>query len=361
MEKLFDGLARKSGMVPGSVIHVGENHRGPVRVTMFNYDADHFDEVELGAIEEAFPLKDRKGVTWVNVEGVHDVAVIESLGQHLDLHPLLLEDIVHTEQRPKLEEYDEHSYIVIRMLYERRQLAVEDDSQLDIESEQVSMVLGSSWVLTFVEDPGDVFDPVRRRIRENKGRIRKQGADYLAYSLIDVIVDAYFAVLERFGDEVDELEAELIDDPKEQHVEEIRAMKRAMMLMRGAVWPVRDVVSGILRGDSKQFKKSTLVYLRDVYDHVNRVVDSVETVREMIAGMMDIYMSTVSNRLNEVMKVLTVIATIFIPLTFLVGVYGMNFQFMPELDWRYGYWVVWGVMVAIGGSLLVYFKRKGWF
>jgi magnesium transporter len=285
--------------------------------------------------------------------------LIEELGRHLDLHPLLLEDIVHTRQRPKLEDFETYTYVVARMLYQRS--AADDDGEIEIESEQVSMVVGPGWVLTFLEDPGDVFDPVRRRLRENKGRLRKLGADYLAYSLLDVVVDNYFAVLERLGEEVDRVEGELLGGTAEAHLEEIRALKRAMIQMRGAVWPLRDVIAGLLRGESKLFKQTTLLYLRDVHDHVVRVAEIGEALRETVAGMMDIYLSSVSNRLNQVMKVLTIIATIFIPLTFIVGVYGMNFDHMPELAWRWGYWVVWGVMVVIAGALLGYFRRKRWF
>ena len=265
---------------------------------------------------------------------------------------------MNTEQRPKIEDYDDYLYIVVRMLYER---AGDDEDTMEIDSEQVSFIVGPNVLITFLEDPGDVFDPVRKRIRENRGRVRKHGADYLAYALIDVIVDNYFTVLERFGDLTEDLEQEVMGDPTIDTLYAIQQMKRAMIQVRRAIWPLRDVVSVLVRGDSSLIKKPTMVFLRDIYDHVVRVVDVVETQREMLGGLMEIYLSTVSNRMNEVMKVLTVIATVFIPLTFIAGVYGMNFTNMPELHWRYGYWYVWCVMLIVGLVMLLYFRRKKWF
>ncbi len=358
MEKLATGLSRKTGMVPGSLVHVGDLGQHPVRITLIDFDADHVVERDVTSFEDCMEFKDTKSVTWVNIEGVHDAPVIERLGECFGLHPLLLEDVMNTEQRPKLEEYEGYLYIVVRMLYERPR---EDDDTMDIDSEQVSFILGPNIVFTFLEDPGDVFDPVRKRIRENRGRVRKHGSDYLVYTLIDVIVDNYFTVLERFGDLAEDLEQDAMGDPTPETLQEIQHVKRAMFMMRRAVWPLRDVISAMLRGDSPLVKQPTMVFLRDVFDHVVRVVDIVETHREMIAGLMDIYLTNVSNRMNEVMKVLTVIATVFIPLTFIAGVYGMNFDDMPELHWRHGYWYVWAIMLSVGLVMLLYFRRKRWF
>jgi magnesium transporter len=358
MQKLAEGVARKAGMIPGTVVHVGDLDRHPVRMTLIEYDQDQVSEREITDVS-ACSERRGPGVCWINVEGVHDPHVIERIGTQFGLHPLLLEDIANTEQRPKLEDYGEHLYIILRMLYERP-VPDTDDGAVEIDSEQVSIILGGNWVITFLEDPGDVFDPVRRRLRENRGRVRKHGADYLAYALMDVVVDNYFTVLERFGDLAEDLEQAAMSDPTTETLQEIRDIKRAMIQVRRAIWPLRDVVNGLLRGGSPLIKKATLVYLRDAYDHVIRVVDIVETYREMIGGLMDIYLTTVSNRMNEVMKVLTVIATIFIPLTFIAGVYGMNFDNMPELHWENGYWYVWGVMVAAGALLLAFFRRKRW-
>jgi len=358
MEKLATGLSRKAGLVPGTLVHVGDLDQHPVRITLISYDADHVTERELASADECPECKNDKTVTWINIEGVHDAAVVERVGAVFGLHPLVLEDVMNTEQRPKIEDYDDYLYIVVRMLYER---AGDDEDTLEIDSEQVSFIVGPNVLVTFLEDPGDVFDPVRKRIRENRGRVRKHGTDYLAYALIDVIVDNYFTVLERFGDLTEDLEQEVMGDPTIDTLHAIQQMKRAMIQVRRAIWPLRDVVSVLVRGDSSLIRKATVVFLRDIYDHVVRVVDVVETQREMLGGLMEIYLTTVSNRMNEVMKVLTVIATVFIPLTFIVGVYGMNFVNMPELHWRYGYWFTWGVMVVVVGVMVLYFRRKKWF
>jgi magnesium transporter len=358
MDKLATGLSRKAGLIPGTLVHVGDLDQHPVRITLIDYDADHVTERELTLADDCQECKDGNTVTWINVEGVHDPAVIERIGSVFGLHPLVMEDVMNTEQRPKLEDYGEYLYIVVRMLYER---PGDDEDTMEIDSEQVSLIVGPNVLFTFLEDPGDVFDPVRKRIRENRGRVRKNGADYLAYALIDVIVDNYFAVLERFGDLTEDLEQDVMGSPTTETLQSIQHMKRAMIQVRRAIWPLRDVVSVLLRGDSPLIKKTTAVYLRDVYDHVVRVVDIVETHREMLAGLMDIYLSNVSNRMNQVMKVLTVIATIFIPLTFIAGVYGMNFTNIPELHWRYGYWYAWCVMLVVGLVMLLYFRRKKWF
>ncbi len=358
MEKLAMGLSRKTGMIPGTLVHVGDLDQHPVRMTLMDYDAEHVVEREITSFEDCDKYKTAKSVTWVNVEGVHDVSVIERMGECLGLHPLLLEDVMNTEQRPKIEEYDDYLYVVVRMLYER---PAEDEDTLEIDSEQVSFIVGSNILVTFLEDPGDVFDPVRKRIRENRGRVRKNGTDYLAYALIDVIVDNYFTVLERFGDLTEDLEQDVMGSPTRETLLQIQQMKRAMIQVRRSVWPLRDVINTMLRGGSPLIKKSTAVYLRDVYDHLVRVADMVETQREMLGGLMEIYLSNVSNRMNEVMKVLTVIATVFIPLTFIAGVYGMNFDFMPELHWAHGYWYVWAVMLGVALVMLLYFRRKRWF
>jgi magnesium transporter len=358
MEKLATGLSRKAGMIPGTLVHVGDLDQHPVRITLIDYDAEHVVEREITSFDDCVEFKDTKSVTWVNIEGVHDVSIIERIGECFGLHPLIMEDVMNTEQRPKLEEYDGYMYIVVRMLYER---PGDDEDTMEIDSEQVSLIIGPNLLFTFLEDPGDVFDPVRKRIRENRGRVRKHGTDYLAYTLIDVIVDNYFAVLERFGDLTEDLEQDVMGSPVRETLVQIQQMKRAMIQVRRAIWPLRDVVNTMLRGGSPLIKKTTIVFLRDVYDHVIRVVDIVETQREMLGGLMDIYLSSVSNRMNEVMKVLTVIATVFIPLTFIVGVYGMNFDNIPELHWAHGYWYVWAIMLSVGLVMLLYFRRRKWF
>jgi magnesium transporter len=360
MQELFHRRSRKIGQPPGTLVHIGEAHVEPIRVTVIDYTADRLEEHVVESVEECFRYRDTAGVTWINVDGVHDVNTIARLGEYYGLHTLVLEDVVHTDQRPKVEDYDDRLYIVVRMLL-AQQTKEEDDYSFTVDSEQLSMVLGPTFVITFQEVAGDVLNPVRERIRNGRGRIRKLGADYLTYALMDVVVDHYFTVLERIGDEAEELEAEVMEDPTRDTLAEVQRLKRAMIQMRRGVWPLRDVLNGLLRGDSKLIKKATIPFLRDVYDHTVRVVDIVETYREMVGGMLDIYLSNVSNRMNEVMKILTVMASIFIPLTFVAGIYGMNFENMPELHWRFGYWYVWAIMLAVGLIMLLYFRKKRWF
>jgi magnesium transporter len=282
------------------------------------------------------------------------VEAVEKLGNCFGLHPLVLEDILNTDQRPKMEIYGDYVYIVLKMLYG-------SDPRRLVETEQVSLILGSNFVISFQEGTeGDVFDPVRERIRSGKGFIRKMGSDYLAYSLIDMIVDNYFIILERLGERIELLEEELVVHPTTKTIQEIQKFKNETILVRRVVWPLREVISGLGRKESPLIKETTEIYLRDVYDHTVQVMDTIEVYREMLSGMLDIYLSSVSNRLNSVMKVLTIIATIFMPLTFIAGIYGMNFKYMPELEWRWGYPAVWLIVAVIGISMLIYFKKKKW-
>jgi magnesium transporter len=292
-------------------------------------------------------------VTWINIDGIHEIDVIERLGRHFNLHPLALEDVVNTGQRPKLEDFADYLFVVLKML------AVAEEGS-EITTEQLSVVLGSNWVLSFQENVGDVFDAIRERIRSNQGRIRKMGADYLVYCLIDAIVDNYFLVLERIGERIEEIEDEVVANPAPETLQALHQLKRQMIVLRKSVWPLREVISRLERWESPLISKATDIYLRDVYDHTIQVIDAVETFRDMLSGMLDIYLSSVSNRMNEVMKVLTIIATIFIPLTLVAGLYGMNFKYMPELEWPWSYPSVLLVMLAIGVVMLFYFRRKRW-
>jgi magnesium transporter len=278
---------------------------------------------------------------------------LEKLGAAFELHPLVLEDILNTEHRPKCEDCDDYFFIVLKMLSL-------DDGTEEIRAEQVSIILGPAYVLSFQEREGDVFDGVRQRIHNGKGRLRALGPDYLAYALIDSVVDSYFAILEKIGDRIEALEEELIVDPDPTTLQKIHRFKRQMILLRKSVWPLREIVGELQREESPLIRASTGIFLRDVYDHTIHVVDTVETFRDIISGMLDLYLSSISNRMNEVMKVLTIMATIFIPLTFIAGIYGMNFEFMPELKWRWGYAGVWFVMVGVFAALLLYFKKRKW-
>jgi magnesium transporter len=354
MAKLIKKRSKKAGLPPGTLVHIGEKKVGELKITLIDYDETNFEEREFKTVEQCFPFRDKPTVTWINVEGVHQVEVIEKLGNCFGLHSLVLEDILNTDQRPKMEVYGDYLYIVLKMLYG-------SDPNLSVEAEQVSLILGSNFVISFQEGKeGDVFNPVRERIRSGKGLIRKMGADHLAYSLIDTIVDNYFLILEKLGERIELLEEELVAHPTTTTIQEIQKFKNEMIFLRRVVWPLREVVGGLGRRESPLIKESTEIYLRDVYDHTVQVMDTIEVYREMLSGMLDIYLSSISNRLNSVMKVLTIIATIFMPLTFIAGIYGMNFKYMPELEWRWGYPAVWLIVMIIGVSMLIYFKKKKW-
>ena len=344
----------KLNLPPGSIVHIGEKKTESVRLTVIDYDEQNFQEWQVQNIEECFQFKQTPTVTWINIDGLHDVDIIEKVGQCFDLHPLILEDIVTTGQRPKIEDYETYIFIVLKMLSYNMELNA-------IQSEQVSVILGKNYVISFQESAGgDVFDTIRDRIRTSKGKIRKMAADYLAYSLIDAIVDHYFLILERLTEQIEDLEDELVAIASDETGTHIRALKRELIFLRKSVWPLRELVGALTRTESGLVAKSTEPYLRDVYDHTVQVIDTVETFRDMASVMLECYLSSISNRLNAIMKVLTVIATIFMPLTFIVGVYGMNFKFMPEIEWKYGYFLVWIVMIVITGGMLIYFARKKW-
>jgi magnesium transporter len=341
-------------MPPGSLVHIGEKRVEKTKITIIDYDGVEFQEKETEILDECFLFKDRPTVTWINIDGIHQTEVLEKLGECYGFHPLVLEDILNTDQRPKLEDYDDYLYIILKMLYF-------NDKTNGITTEQISFIVGHNFVISFQEGiEGDVFGQVRERIRNNKSRIRKMGADYLVYSLIDAIVDNYFTILEKLGEKIEFLEEKLINIPTTETLHEIHFLKKEMIFLRKAVWPLREVVRGMERGESDIINDSTRVYLRDVYDHTIQVIDTIETFRDMASGMLDIYLSSVSNRMNAVMKVLTIIATIFMPLTFLAGVYGMNFKHMPELEWRLGYPMLWGVMIIISVAMLFFFRKKDW-
>ncbi|MCL5023873.1 MAG: magnesium/cobalt transporter CorA [Nitrospirae bacterium] len=353
MPELMKRRSKKSGLPPGTLVHIGEKKTGETKVTVIDYSETEFREQQFDAIEQCFLFKDTPSVTWINVDGLHNVEYIQKLGDCYGFHPLVLEDILNTDQRPKTEDFGEYLYIVLKMLH--------DGESAETVTEQISLILGRNFVVSFQEGiEGDVFNPIRERLRTAKGRIRGMGADYLAYSLIDAIVDNYFVVLEKMGERIEDLEEELVQTPLAGTLQELYHLKREMIFLRKAVWPLREVINSLGRAESPLISESTRIYLRDIYDHTIQVIDAIETSRDMLTGMLDIYLSSMSNRMNEVMKFLTIIGTIFIPLTFIAGVYGMNFEHMPELKWRWGYFGLWGVMAGIAVFMLLYFKRKRW-
>jgi magnesium transporter len=346
-------IGSKAGLAPGTPLFIGERKLSDARIDIIDYDPDRVHEVhdaEIGACRE---LSHAPRVAWINVSGVHDIELIEALGECFGLHPMTLEDIVNTSQRPKCEEFPGYFFIAMKML---------DfiDATDGIASEHVSLILGPDYVVSFLEDEGDVFGEIRNRIRKGSGRIRSMKADYLAFCLMDAIVDHYFLAVEHIGDRVDVFDDRMLAEPRSEDIQQIHRFKRELLRLRKAVWPLREVVGMIDKSDSQLLRPETNVFWRDLYDHTVQVIDMVETSRDILASLHDTYLSSLSNRMNEVMKILTIISTIFIPLTFIVGVYGMNFEYMPELKSRWGYFAVWAVMLAIGISLFAYFRRRKW-
>ena len=354
MRRFVRRQSKKAWLPPGTVVHTGPQKVERVRVSVFDFDEEKCLELkDINEAEAIFPLRDKPTVTWVNVDGLHDTRLIEAIGLHYGFHPLVLEDIVHVGQRPKLEEYDDYLYVV---LY---QLEWQGDEAM-VTDEQVSLIIGKNYVFSFQERPGDDFETVRERLRSAKGKARQRGSDYLAYQLIDATVDNYFTILDRLGHITEHVEIELTENPTNDTMRRLQQIKRELLVVRRSIWPLRDVLAGLLRTESELISEATRVYLRDVHDHAIQVVDAVEALRDVVGGLIEIYLAQVSLRTNEVMKVLTMMASIFIPLTFIVGVYGMNFEFMPEIHSKWGYPVVWGVMGAIAGGILVWFRRQRW-
>ncbi len=353
MSRLIKKSSKKVGLQPGVLIHVGERKLEKPRIRVIDYSDSQFEDKEIQTIDECFPYRDTPGISWINIDGLHDVELIEKFGKHFNVHPLVLEDILNTEKRPLMEDYGDYIYMVIKMLYYQEKENI-------IKAEQISIILCKNLVITFQEGGGDVFEPIRERIRNSKGRLRGSGSDYLAYSLVDSIVDNYFIILEKFSDTLESLEEILMEDISQYDLNELHTLKREMLFLRKSVWPVREIVGNLERSGSPLINQTTIIYLRDLYDHTVQVIDTIETVREMTTGMLEIYLSSVSNRMNEVMKVLTIMASIFIPLTFIAGVYGMNFDNMPELHSKFGYPAVVGFMMLVAISMTIFFKKRNW-
>ncbi len=349
----------KAGLPPGTLVHIGEKKRDDVRMTLIEYDLTQCSEREVTSVaasavrRKSRPGRPSKTMSWLNISGVHRLDLIEQVGKAFNLHPLMLEDIVNTDQRPKLDDYGDYLYVVLKMVY------VGAGPQ-DIHVEQVSLIQGRNSVLSFQENGADVFGPVRNRLKTGGGRTRTLGADYLMYALIDAIVDHYFAILELLGERIEKLENAVVADPRPALLRDIHDLKREMLMLRRCVWPVREVISGLQRAESQLITDDTKTYLRDVYDHAVQVVETLEIFREMVTEILDVYLSGISNRMTGVMTALTIIATIFMPLTFIVGVYGMNFKYMPELEWRWGYPMVLAGMAAVAAGMLVYIKKRKW-
>ena len=351
MKKRITNKKRNLGAPPGSLQYIGPQAEGRIKLTLIEFNETEFFESDFLDLSDCLGHVKENMVKWINVEGVHDTNLIEHIGKRFNIHPLTLEDIVHVDQRAKFEDYDHYLLSIMKMIRFEQELI----------SEQLSIVLLPNVVISFQEpNGGDAFDVIRNRLRQAKGRVRKMGADYLYYALMDAVVDYYFHVLEIIGDKVAKIEEEIITEPKQQSLIELYQLKREIIGLRKYVWPMRDMVANLLRSDSEFITANTHLFFRDLQDHITRVIDTVETYRDLLSGIMDIYLSTNSNKMNEVMKVLTIMSSIFIPVTFIAGIYGMNFEYMPELKSPYGYAAVWVVMLGVMGGLLFYFKRKKW-
>lgn len=353
LKRLFT-VSTAPGQPPGTMVYTGSRTDEPLRIDVIDYDADQIREQSDTSVGACAPLKESGSVSWININGLNDTSVIEKVGTSFDIHPLVLEDVVHTTQRPKLEDHGDYLFLVARMLY------MSSDGR-DVLSEQLSFILTEHCLISFQERAGDVFDSVRERIRGDHGRVRKMGADYLLYVLMDAIVDNYFLVMENAGEKIESIEQAMLEEPDETLLTDLYRMKREMLYIRKSVWPLREAVGGLERSENPILKKKTHAYLRDLYDHTVQVIDTVETFRDMLSGVQDLYLSSMGHKTNQVMQVLTIIATIFIPLTFVAGIYGMNFEHMPELGWKYSYPAVWLVMILITVGMLVWFRRKNWF
>ena len=346
--------SKSAGLPPGTLIHVGEQKTAQIKITLIDYDEAQYQERELASVQDCLPFRDQPTRTWINIDGLHQVDAIERIGKHFGLHPLVLEDIVNTEQRPKLEDFGEYIFLVTKMLSY-------NEEQQQVITEQVSLVLGANFIMTFQEGAKDDFIPIRQRIKNGNGRMRTMGMDYLLYALLDASVDQYFVILDKLGEQLEALEESLLANPTHTQLNAMHKLRREFILMRKAIWPLRDVVATLERRESALIKGTTTIYLRDLYDHIARVIETVENYRDLVSVLLDIYLSSLSNKMNEIMKTLTIITTIFIPLSFIAGVYGMNFEHMPELRWAWSYPVVLLAMALIGVAMVFYFKKRKWF
>lgn len=347
-------LSGKAGLSPGSLVHVGERKVDRVRIHVIDYDRDHMEEKEVESPSDCEGYKTSQSITWIDVKGLHRVEIIQDFGERFGLHPLVLEDILNTGQRPKTEEFEGYLLVICKMLSYGHESG-------EVGIEQVSIILAPSFVITFQEKEGDVFEPVRDRIRKGRGRIRKMGEDYLLYALLDAVIDNYFVLLDKIGTSLEDLEEDIMEDPRPDILDRTHVLKRELILMRRSIWPMREALSNLQREESSLMTEHTGLFLRDAYEHTIQVIETVEAFNDMASGLMDYHMSVVNNRMNEVMKVLTVVATIFIPLTFIAGVYGMNFEHMPELSWAWAYPAALGVMGGLAGGMILWFKRNRFF
>jgi len=345
--------SKKTGLPPGTMVHVGDDSAVETAISIIDYNKDNFQQTKVNSIDDILKFKDSNTVTWVNIEGLKNIELFESIGQAFNIHPLVLEDIVNTHQRPKFEEYDDFLFIVLKGLY------LQSD-EFSVDNEQISILVFNKFVFTFKEKNDDILVPLIQRIENSKGKIRTLGSDYLAYTIIDTLVDQNFLILDALDEIVDSVEEELLINTTTETLHSIQKIKRELIYIRKSVSPLREMLTSLLRSETELINEHTEIYFRDVYDHAIRINESIESYRDMLSGLLDVYMSNVSNKMNEVMKILTLFAAIFIPLTFIAGIYGMNFEFMPELKLRWAYPALWAVFILIPIILIIVFKKKKW-
>jgi magnesium transporter len=353
MKKKKMKRSHKVGLPPGSLIHLGERKAAEAKISLIEYNQTEFSELCYLDIDSAIENRKQNCVSWLNIDGLHETDLISATGIKYNLHPLVLEDILNTDNRPKVEEFDDHLFVSLKMIHVNQKLK-------EIESEQISFILGKNWLVSFQEQEGDIFGQVRERLRESKGLIRQKSSDYLLYRLIDTVVDHYFFALEHIADTSEELEQAVLKSSEKEQLKQIQTLKKEIIDLKRAIFPLREIVSTLQKEDHYLIEKATLRYLRDVYEHIIQMNDSLDSSREAAKNIMDLYLSGINNKMNEVMKVLTIISTIFIPLSFVAGLYGMNFDNIPELHWKYGYYAVWVVFIVAVSGMLYYFKRKDW-
>jgi len=353
MAKFFKKRGKSIGLTPGTPVHIGERLMEKPKISIIDYSSSVLEEKTLKDIEECIDYQKKPTITWINIDGIHQAQIIDKIGQIFQIHPLTQENIMNTAQRSKIEFFPNYVYIALKMIYW-------NENEQEISIEHISLALMDNIVLSFQEKEGDVFNPIRQRIKSKAGKIRKSSSDYLLYALLDSIVDQYFLVLEKLGEQSETLEDFLINQPSPENLQTIHMVKRNLLFLKNAVWPLREVINKLEKDESSLIHKNTKLFLRDLYDHTIQVIETVEALRDMVSGLLDIYLSSISNKMNEVMKVLTIIATIFIPLTFIAGIYGMNFNFMPELSWKWGYPAILGAMFLIGLGMMYFFKKKKW-
>ncbi len=344
--------SKKAGLRPGSLVHVGTAYEEQPRIRLVRYDETSLVEKDIRSVSELAEEMKRPGICWINLDGLQNVDLLEQIGTLVGIHPLVMEDILNTDHRPKAEDFDEYIFVLLKKLHHR--------PDRNLQSEQISILFGKTFVLSFQEKETPLFDPILERLRADAGKIRKAGADYLAHHLMDAVVDQYFVVLDDMEERIELLENDLVGQTSTDSLHRIHRLRRELIVLRKSLWPLREAISLLQRADSPLIADSDLIYFKDISDHIIAIIDTVDTFRDMLAGMLDIYLSSTSIKLNAIMKVLTVIATIFMPLTFLAGVYGMNFKVMPELDWRWGYPAIWAVMLTVAGGMLILFKKKKW-